>query len=120
MKIPGGFFVNLVKSLPFIFLGVALNPGGDGHPSLLGEETKRLTEFDALLFHNKRENIATGAAGPETVPALPLREDKERRGFLFVEGAACLEIATGLGQRDMLANDLNNIQLLFYFVDNAH
>jgi hypothetical protein len=43
----------------------------------LSKEAQRFPKVNALFFHYEREDIATGIAGTETMPALALRIDEE-------------------------------------------
>jgi hypothetical protein len=53
----------------------------------LSQNTKSLAKINALLFHDKGEDIPTSATGTKAMPALLLRDDKKRGVLLTVEGA---------------------------------
>jgi len=120
MEVVGGCLISLKESFLFVFPGVTVASGGDGNGGSFREEAQCLTEVDALFFHNEGEDIAAGAAGAEAVPALLLGVDEEGGVPFAVEGAERPEVTACLGESYMLADNLNDVCFLFYFVDNGH
>ena len=120
MEILNCCLISLVESVLLIFPGILVKSGGDANPCSFSQEAQRFPEVNALFFHNEGQDVTTGTAGAEAVPALLLRIDKEGGGLLTVKWAQCPEGPPGLLQVRILADNLNDVCFLFYFVNNGH
>ncbi len=81
---------------------------------LLSHDFHGFGEADILDLLHEGENIAALVAA-EAMVELTHRVDREGRGFLPVEGTqAGVVLPSGLLQRDVLADDADNVRLLLY------
>jgi folate-binding Fe-S cluster repair protein YgfZ len=80
----------------------------DGDSGALGQTTNGRAEVHALVFHDKFEDAAAGTAA-EAVVSLLLRADMERGGFLAVEGAERPPTGAGAFEREIAADDLDDV-----------
>ncbi len=74
----------------------------------LGQFFDRLTEWQVIVFHEKSDRGAMGAAA-EAMIELLIRADGEGWGFFVVEGAAGLIILAGLAKLDAGADQIDNV-----------
>ena len=68
----------------------------------------RLDETHVVVVHQKADGRAVRAAAEAVVEAFR-RADRERRGLLVMERAACLELAAGLLELHAAADDLDDV-----------
>ena len=85
-----------------------------------GKIPQGLREGQPLRLHDEGEEVAALGAGAEAAPGLALREDVEGGRALRVEGAPGLEVAPGLGQRDVPGDDVDDVQALLDLVYGGH
>ncbi len=86
----------------------------------VGEDAQRAVEVGVLLTLDEGEHVAARAAGAEAVPRLAVRTHRERRRLLVVEGAHRLELAPGLLQIHIGADDVDDVQPGLDVVDDGH
>ena len=79
-----------------------------GQADLLGELPDRLWKRQAVLLHEKREDVAPDAAA-KTMKNLLVRVDMKRRGALLVKRAERLEMPARPFERHVLANHLGDV-----------
>jgi len=81
---------------------------GDLDAALRGQRAHGLGEAQVFVLHQERERVPTTVAA-EAVEDLPLRMDVEGGRLLVVEGAEALEAATGLAERDVTADEIDDV-----------
>lgn len=72
------------------------------------EKFQRFRKGDMGVLLDERENIAAFAARP-TFVTLPARIDRQRRIRVVMEGAKGLELRPGRAQRQVSADDIDNV-----------
>src|SRR4030042_2416153 len=116
----GGRLVCLLELLCFSFT-ILCPSEGEGDACFLRQDSECFPEADPFLFHHEGEDIASRAAGPETMPALALWEHVERWGLFLVERTDGFEVTSSLLQvRHVAGNRFDYVYSLFYFVDGVH
>ena len=107
----GGGFVQHEESLAQFAALVVTGCGfvlENGDTGFLREAADRGGEVDAFVFHDELEDAAPGAAA-EAVVGLLLRADVEGWGFLAVEGAEGAPTRAGAFEREVAADDFDNV-----------
>ena len=89
-------------------------PFGEGDATLLRDDLNGFGEADILDFLYEGENVARLVA-TEAMVKLAHRMHRERRCFFPVKGAkTSVVLRSGFLQRDVSADDLNDVRLLLY------
>jgi hypothetical protein len=78
------------------------------HSAFLSEFSHRVRKARSRQFHQKREDVTSGATS-ETVKYLAGRTNIEGWSFFVVEGTQTFQVLTGARQTDMLADHLCDI-----------
>lgn len=107
----GGDFVQFEEaSAQFAALVIARCGGflDDRDPGFLGQSADGGGEVDAFVFHDELEDAAARAAA-EAVVGLLLRTHVERGGFLAVERAERAPAGAGAFEREVAADDLDDV-----------
>ena len=112
-----GGVVDVVKrpGAPAPFRGVR-----QGNPHPRRQAVQRLAKIHPLGLHHKAESVAPLGASPETPPRLAVGEHIERGRAFLVERAVGLERTARPLQGHIAANQINNVQSAFYFVNLRH
>ena len=89
---------------------------GDFHADPLAEPAHRFGEGEPLDAHQKGEDVAADAAA-EAVEDLPRAVDVEGGGLLAVERAEAEVIGSGVFERQITGNDLDDVGALAYLLN---
>ena len=119
MKILGGRFIELAEPVSFLFPLILFRPGRDDDSGSVRQQAQCLPKIKAVSSHDKRKHVAA-AVTAEAVPALLLRIDEKRRIFFSVERAQSGQVPPGFLQRDLLADNVDNVGFLFYVFNDTH
>ena len=79
-----------------------------GDPGARRELAHGCRKIDMFVIHYESENAAASAT-PETMKCLPTRVHHERRCFLLMKRAESLEISSRAFQREIRADDFDDI-----------
>jgi hypothetical protein len=91
---------------------------GYGNSQLLGQAADGLGETDAIFAHKELEDTSTGAAAKTFEDALG-GTDTEGRGFFFVERTQSEEVSSGPFERNVLADNLDDIGGVLHLPDRS-
>ena len=86
----------------------------------VGEDFDGAGEVHVLVKHDEGEYVASGRTGAEASPALSFGGDDERRGALGVKGAVGFVPAAAFGQREIVGQDICDVETGVYVVNDGH
>ena len=91
-----------------------------GDAGALRQLRQRLAEIEVLDALDEVDGVPARCACSKATPGLALGEDVKGGGALVVEGAASLEVAAALLQRDALRHQVHDVQTALDVVDEGH
>src|ERR1039458_7656705 len=114
-------FVHLVEGFALAgFLIGILRALGHWNAVALGQALEGFVKAQTFELHDEAHHVALGLA-PEAVVELLGGVDRERRSLLLVERAeALIAVDAGLAEPDFFADDADNVDARFQFLDEVH